>query len=103
IDTRWMMLRELRDVLARTITKDGGTPGYVRNAPEADIFPIDVSFAALQDGAERDRLNQLPTSFHLPDEAVDHLRAAAATSVLGSEELRRALGGEWAGVDAPPR
>jgi NTE family protein len=41
---------------------------------------VDVSFKALQDKSERDYLNQLPTSFHLPDEAVDRLRAAARLS-----------------------
>ena len=34
--------------------------------PEAEIYAIDVSFAALPDPAERAYLNQQPTSFVLP-------------------------------------
>ena len=72
------------------------------NAPNADIYVIDVSFKALQDKSERDYLNQLPTSFHLPDEAVDRLRAAARTLILNSPDLQQALKGEEARmVDRP--
>ena len=48
--------------------------------PNAEIYAIDVSFAALADPAERTYLNQQPTSFVLPAEAVDRLRAAAGKS-----------------------
>jgi len=96
IDTRWQMLREMRDRFARS---GEAMPAYLANAPEADITPIEVSFQALKDEVERKRLNQLPTSFHLPDDDVDHLRSAAAKILLESPELRRALGDEWAGVD----
>ena len=68
------------------------------NAPNAEIYVVDVSFKALQDKSERDYLNQLPTSFHLPDEAVDRLRAAARTLVLNSPDLRQALRDERASV-----
>jgi len=50
-----------------------------------------VSFAALRDQAERDYLNGLPTSFVLPAEAVDRLRAAAGTIILASPEFQRLL------------
>jgi NTE family protein len=98
IDARWSMLREMRDSFARSRDKNT-LPAYVQNAPDADIYPIEVSFQALKDETERERLNQLPTSFHLPDEAVDRLRSAAAKILLGSTELRRALAEEWVGVD----
>jgi NTE family protein len=49
--------------------------------PEARIYAIDVSFAALKDTAELDFLNRQPTSFLLPAEAVDLLRAAAGTII----------------------
>ena len=51
--------------------------------PDAEIYAIGVSFSALKDTAEFDYLNQLPTSFVLPAEAVDRLRAAAGT-ITGS-------------------
>jgi NTE family protein len=98
IDARWSMLREMRDSFARSRDKNT-LPAYVQNAPDADIYPIEVSFQALKDETELERLNQLPTSFHLPDEAVDRLRSAAAKILLGSTELRRALAEEWVGVD----
>ena len=68
----------------------------ITNAPDADIYVVDVSFKALQDKSERDYLNQLPTSFHLPDEAVDRLRAAARTLILNSPDLQQALKDEEA-------
>jgi NTE family protein len=100
IETRWAMLREIRDFHARSGDL-AAMPAQVRNAPDADITAIEVSFESLQDDAERQRLNQLPTSFHLPDEAVDRLRAAAARILFESPDLRRALAGEWAGVAEP--
>ena len=50
-----------------------------------------MSFAALKDKAEFEYLNDLPTSFVLPPEAVDRLRAAAKTIILSSPEFRRLL------------
>jgi NTE family protein len=87
---RWQSLRRLRN-----------SPGFAgsRNptiaddlkGPDVDIFAIDVSFAALKDNAEREYLNSLPTSFVLPDEAVDRLRAAAGTIIMASPEFQRLL------------
>ncbi len=48
-----------------------------------------MSFAALEDKAEFEYLNNLPTSFALPSEAVDRLRAAAGTIILSSPEFKR--------------
>jgi len=59
--------------------------------PDAEIFAIDVSFPALKDKAEFDYLNQQPTTFVLPDEAVDRLRAAAGTIIKDSPEFQRLL------------
>ena len=59
--------------------------------PEAEIYAIDVSFAALSDKAEREYLNKQPTSFVLPAEAVDRLRAAAGTIIQASPEFQRLL------------
>jgi NTE family protein len=43
----------------------------------------------LKDKAERDYLNQQPTSFVLPAEAVDRLRPAAGTITSESPEFQR--------------
>jgi NTE family protein len=45
----------------------------------------------MKDKAERDYLNQLPTSFVLPEEAVDRLRAAAMTIILDSPDFQQML------------
>jgi NTE family protein len=59
--------------------------------PDAEIYAIDVSFPALKDKAEFVYLNQQPTSFVLPPEAVDRLRAAAGTIIAESPEFQRLL------------
>ena len=59
--------------------------------PEAEIHVVDVSFAEVDDASERDYLNSLPTSFVLPPEAVDRLRAAARQIIMASPEFRRLL------------
>jgi NTE family protein len=101
IDARWNTLRQLRGSVA--LAKDNNpSMTQIVNAPNADIYVVDVSFKALQDKSERDYLNQLPTSFHLPDEAVDRLRAAARTLILNSPYLQQALSDEGARiVDRP--
>ena len=63
---------------------------------------IDVSFKALNDKLERDYLNQLPTSFALSNEAVNRLRAAAATIIRESPDFQQVLEDEGARiVDRP--
>ncbi len=59
--------------------------------PEAEIYAIDVSFPMLKDKAELDYLDQQPTTFVLPSEAVDRLRAAAGTIIADSPEFKRLL------------
>lgn len=71
-------------------TKDPAVAAALR-IPNAEIYAIDVSFAALKDKTEREYLNQLPTSFVLPAESVDRLRAAAATLIMDSPEFERLL------------
>jgi NTE family protein len=83
-------LRQIRESVAFAKEKDASLAN-VMNAPDADIYTIDVSFQALKDRSERDFLNQLPTSFVLSAEAVDRLRAAARRLILDSPDLREAL------------
>lgn len=86
IVARWKTLREFRDAEAA-----GAKFPLAINVPDIEIVPMDVSFAALQDKAELEYLNNLPTSFALEDEAVDRLRAAAGVIIAQSPEFRRLL------------
>ena len=89
---RWNSIRRLRSVpaAAAAAAKDPALEAALRT-PDAEIYAIDVSFAALADPAEFDYLNRQPTSFVLPDEAVDRLRAAAGTIIMASPEFQRLL------------
>ena len=70
---RWRTMRLIRDSAAMAGNTDPAVAAALR-VPNAEIYAIDVSFSALKDKAERAFLNQLPTSFVLPAEAVDRLR-----------------------------
>lgn len=87
---RWRTTRKVRQALLPEAMKDP-TVKAALSVPDAEIYAIDVSFAELKDKTEFDYLNGLPTSFVLPDEAVDRLRAAAGTILLESPEFKRLL------------
>ncbi|MEO8133710.1 MAG: patatin-like phospholipase family protein [Betaproteobacteria bacterium] len=99
---RWRTLRLIRDSAAMKGNKDPAVAAALR-VPNAEIYAIDVSFPRLTDKAELDYLNQQPTSFVLPAEAVDRLRAAAGTIIRASPEFQRLLKDVGASiVPAPP-
>ena len=99
---RWKTYRKIRDSAAFDASKDP-TLTEVTNIPDIDIYGIDVSFAGLKDTTERDYLNNLPTSFVLPPEAVDRLRAAARTIILDSPDFQRLLKDAGARIVDEPR
>jgi NTE family protein len=90
IAARWESARRLRDVAGCDVNKDAPVCAAIR-VPQAKIYAIDVSFPALKDKAERDYLNQQPTTFVLPPEAVDRLRAAPGRIIADSPEFQRML------------
>ena len=87
---RWGTLRRVRDSAAMKANKDPAVAAATR-VPDAEIYAIDVSFAALKDENERAYLNRQPTTFVLSAEAVDRLRAAAGTILAASPEFQRLL------------
>ena len=88
ISARWEGMREVRRLAGCSTNQDSPICAAVR-VPQAEIYAIDVSFAALPDAKERAFLNEQPTTFVLPDEAVDRLRAAAGAIILASPEFQR--------------
>ena len=87
---QWRAARLIRNSAAMQTNKDPAVAAALR-LPNVEIYAIDVSFPALKDKAELDYLNQQPTSFVLPAEAVDRLRAAAGTIIMDSPEFKRLL------------
>jgi NTE family protein len=90
IAARWQTGREVRSLAGCSTNKNLPICELVE-PPQVEIYPIDVSFAMLKNDAERLYLNQQPTSFALPAEAVDRLRAAAGTIIMSSPEFQRLL------------
>lgn len=91
-EARWKLARQVRDTASfNRGNKDDRmiAEQYVKNIPNAEIYPIDVSFAALDDAEERKYLNQLPISFTLDPEDVDRLHAAADKILLSSPEFQK--------------
>jgi NTE family protein len=101
ISARWESMREVRAMAGCSTNKVSPICTAVR-VPQAEIYAIDVSFAALPDAKERGFLNQQPTSFVLTPEAVDRLRAAAGTIIEASPEFQRLLKDVGAKVIAAP-
>ena len=65
---------------------------------ELQFYPIEVNFDAVPDETERKFFKKLTTSFKLPPETVDRLRAVAARLLRQSENYRkllRDLNGPW--------
>ncbi|MFO1303618.1 MAG: patatin-like phospholipase family protein [Burkholderiales bacterium] len=91
LSVRWKTLRAL----------GGKTQGGALAVPDIDVYAVDVSFAQLKDRKEADYLNDLPTSFVLPPEAVDRLRAAGASLVRESPDFARLLKDLGAAKAAP--
>jgi NTE family protein len=87
---RWRTMNVIRNAPAMKNSSDPVLAAATR-VPKAEIFAIDVSFPELGDKAEIDYLNGQPTSFVLPDEAVDRLRAAAGKIILKSPEFQRLM------------
>lgn len=100
ISARWDTLRFLRDSAAFKSNKDPEVERKLR-VPRAAIYAIDVSFPQLKDLNERAFLNQQPTTFVLPDDAVDRLRAAAGTIIHDSPEFKRLLQDVGASIVPP--
>ena len=89
IAARWQRARELRNLAGCSTNKDSPVCAAIRSGRRGLCDRRVVR--ALPDPAERAYLNEQPTSFVLPPEAVDRLRAAAGTIIMASPEFQRLL------------
>jgi NTE family protein len=71
--------------------------------PPLKLYIIEVSFDSLEDDAEKDYFEKLPTSFKLPPGAVARLRAVAAKLLNQSETYRALLRDLASDSDQPER
>ena len=101
IQARWQSQRKTRDSAALSADSEPVLAEAI-HAPDTNLYVIDVSFQALKDRKEFEYLNSLPTSFVLPAEAVDRLRAAAGAIILASPEFQRLLKDAGARVVTEP-
>ena len=86
---RWHSQRELTVARERIA---GATEAEARTRiGQVDVFTIDVSFDALADPAERAYFMNLPTTFALPPETIDHLRAVAGRLLRESPDYQQLL------------
>ena len=99
---RWQTMRLLRNSAAFAANKDPAVAAALR-VPDAEIYAIDVSFSALKDKAELDYLNLQPTTFVLPPEAVDRLRAAGGHDHHGVARIPASAEGRRAPESWPNR
>jgi NTE family protein len=90
VSMRWNTMKTIRAANVRDGKPDPAIEAASRGV-DAEVYAIDVSFAALKGDPEFDYLNSLPTSFVLPDEAVDRLRAAAGRIIMASPDFQRLL------------
>ena len=87
---RWNSMRILRDSTLFAHNKNPALRKIV-DTPNINLYVVNVSFKELADKAEFNYLNNLPTSFSLPPEAVDRLRAAARKIILSSPDFQEAM------------
>lgn len=86
---RWDSQRELTVARQRLA---GATEAEARTRiGQVGVFTIDISFEALADRAERDYFMNLPTTFALPPETIDRLRAVAGRLLRESPDYRQLL------------
>jgi NTE family protein len=88
---RWQVAREIQSSGAFANAGNSALARVAANVPNIEIFPIEISFEAVPDTEERAYLMNLPTSFALPPEAVDRLRAAAGKVVRESPDFQALL------------
>jgi NTE family protein len=84
-------IRSQRCVVGKNLDKREIAYPELDSCADIRFYLVEVDFDALSDNAERSYLRKLPTSFHLPPEAVDRLRSAGRRILKESPEFQRLL------------
>ena len=79
-----------------------GGPPIPGDLQHVDYYVVEVAFDALADPGQRAYFKGLPTSFALPGEAVDCLRAVAGAVLVGAEDFGALLDDLDAAAASPP-
>lgn len=82
---RWRLASEVRSLESRLDSRAGPTQ------PRIDFYPIVLDFAGIPDPEERSFFLDLPTSFALPAETIDRLRAIGGTLLRRSPQFQQFL------------
>jgi hypothetical protein len=94
-----LALKEISDELIKERCKEwAATRKRTTGCDDFEIHLVEVDFDKLADSKQSKALKHLPTSFSLPVEAVDDLRAAAReimTSSKDFQEFVNNVGGLW--------
>jgi len=93
IVTEWKLRRKLEVDAAKL----AGKPVPADAITPLEFSVINVSFDSLADAKEREYLLNLPTTLSLPPEAIDRLRAAAASLLRNSTAYRKLVNDIGAG------
>ncbi|MFO1398125.1 MAG: patatin-like phospholipase family protein [Burkholderiales bacterium] len=88
---RWRLAAEVRSLERKLDSSAGPT------RPRVDFYPIVLDFAGIPDPAEREFFTSLPTTFALPGETVDRLRAIGGTLLRASPQFQQF----WHAVQGP--
>ncbi|ARN21351.1 patatin-like phospholipase family protein [Piscinibacter gummiphilus] len=86
---RWAQVRKLK--IAEAQLAGMSKPAAEASVPHLSFDTIDISFDALADETERTYFMNLPTSFSLPEEAVDRLRELAGRLLRESPKVQALL------------
>ena len=89
------LLQESFSRWTRQVREGRCPPGQISTTPgscgDIKFYIVEVSFESLKDKEEGNYLAGLPTSFRLPPEDVDRLRAAAHRILTESDDLKKLL------------